>query len=64
MGKVYIGVVGVGGHKLWGWWVVWIRVGGMVWWGCSDLWVEEDWRQTVGRLRAGHARPLQGRVEG
>ena len=21
MGKVYIGVTAVGGHKLWGWWV-------------------------------------------
>ena len=42
MGKVYIGVTAVGGHKLWGWWAV------------------EDWRQAMGRLRAGHARPLRG----
>ena len=23
MGKVYIGVMGVGGYKLWGWWAEW-----------------------------------------
>ena len=46
MGKVYIGVTAVGGHKLWGWWAV------------------EDWRQAMGRLRAGHARPLRGGWKG
>ena len=55
MGKVYIGVTAVGGHKLWG--------GG---WkaGCGVRWFGE-WvgggRLTAGggRLRAGHARPLR-----
>ena len=29
----------------------------MVW---GNGWVVEDWRQVMGRLRAGHARPLRG----
>ena len=40
----------------------------MVWWGCSDLWVEEDWRQAAGRLRAAYMPPLRsdgnGQAEG
>ena len=31
MGKVYIGVMGVGGHKLWGWW----KIDGRSWGGCG-----------------------------
>ena len=31
MGKVYIGVTAVGGHKLWGWWVKSGLRGQVVW---------------------------------
>ena len=63
MGKVYIGVMVVGGHKLWG------VVGGKMVAGSGGLgeWVSGG-RLTAGgaRLRAGHAQPLRGggRVSG
>ena len=60
MGKVYIGVTTVGGHKLWG------VMGGKRVAGLGGLgeWVGGG-RLTAGggKLRAGHARPLRG-VEG
>ena len=62
MGKVYIGVTAVGGHKLWG--VSGKRVAGL---GGLGEWVSGG-RLTAGgaRLRAGHAQPLRGggRVSG
>ena len=62
MGKVYIGVMAVGGHKLWG--VGSKRVAGV---GGLGEWVSGG-RLTAGgaRLRAVHAQPLRGggRVSG
>ena len=56
MGKVYIGVMVVGGHKLWG-------VGGKRVEGSGGLGERvSGGRLTAGggKLRAGHARPLRG----
>ena len=37
MGKVYIGVMAVGGHKLWGWWVA-SGLRDQVVWGMGGRW--------------------------
>ena len=55
MGKVYIGVTAVGGHKLWG--VSGKRVAGLG--GLGNGWATEEVTAGNAKLRAGHARPLR-----
>ena len=53
MGKVYIGVMAVGGHKLWGWWVESGLRGQVVW---GNGWATEEVTAGGGEV-AGRACP-------